>query len=451
MNQETKVGFFLLAAISAILASILMLGNIKLFSRQTKYFIEFADVEALPPKAGVKIAGVEIGKVQKVSLVNGRALVTIRIAPDISLHDDATGRIGSTGVIGTRFVELFPGSVSRPVLPPESILRGENASSLNQMIAKISALFEEDEKHGNAVDNLKATLAHIRNVASSLDSSVGQRSEDLNDIVSNIKDLTESAKVFTAHLEEISTERKEDVKLALQKFKDVSVKLDTILAKIQSGEGTIGTLVNDEQTATDVKEAVSSIKETAQSAKKVLGRFTMVHTYWNYRLRYDTRDDEARSDVGITFVPVPGKYYSLAVTNVGEVPSNEKNTEVERKNRFTATLGADWGPFTGYAGAIRSRGGIGLNIKPFYKKPKWGKRLELNAEAADFNRDRVVNGETLQGTWLAAGAHVALRRWWWVGVRGEDLLDRAAFHIYTNITFRDEDFAYLMGLASIAR
>src|SRR5438045_3673831 len=105
MNQETKVGLFLIATLAAIHTSILFLGKVHLFRRTHNYLVDFANVEALPPKAAVKVAGVEIGKVDKVELVNGRARVTIDINHGVIVHADAKARIGSTGIIGTRFVE----------------------------------------------------------------------------------------------------------------------------------------------------------------------------------------------------------------------------------------------------------------------------------------------------------------------------------------------------------
>lgn len=451
MNQETKVGVFLLMAFGAILTSILFLGNVRLFKRSLTYYVTFKDVEALPPKAAVKVAGVEIGKVSKVALVDGAARVTISINTDVPVYADALARVGSTGIIGTRYIELVPGLQTGSPLPSGSTIKGESAASLNQMISKISGLFEEDPQYGSAVDNLKATLANIRQVSDTLAAALGNHPKDIESIVQNIKELTENAKVFTAHLREISTEKKDDVKIALTKFKEIGEKLDDILGKIHRGEGTIGALVSDEKTANDVKEAVASIKDTAAGAKKVIGRFTMINTYWNYRYRYDFKDEEGKSDLGITFVPRPGKYYAIGVTNLGEPIANEKHLVYERKNRITAVMGADFGPFTGFAGAIRSDAGVGLNFRPLWKNPKWGRRLELTSEAADFNRDRVVNGEKLNKAWVSVGAHVAVQKWLWLGVRAEDVLERAAVMAYTNVIFRDEDLAYLLGFASFAK
>jgi hypothetical protein len=209
--------------------------------------------------------------------------------------------------------------------------------------------------------------------------------------------------------------------------------------------------VSDDKAGKDVKEAVASIKDTANSAKKVLGRFTQINVYWNYRYRYDFRDEESKSDIGLTFVPRPGKFYGFGVTNLGRVPTDEKHTVYERKNRITAVLGKDYGPITGYAGAIRSSGGVGVNVRPLVWLPKWYRRFELNSEISDFSREDVVRGRKLERPLLSAGAHIALNRWLWIGARGEDLLERGRFLAYTNIVFRDEDLAYFFGFASLAR
>ena len=111
MNQETKVGLFLIVAVGAVLGAILFLGNVRLFERTDQYHIDFRDVEALPPKATVKIAGVDVGRVLRIRLVDGRARITLSISPDIALYENAAGRIGSTGVIGTRFVDLGTSSI----------------------------------------------------------------------------------------------------------------------------------------------------------------------------------------------------------------------------------------------------------------------------------------------------------------------------------------------------
>lgn len=451
LSTETRVGLFLMASLAVILVCILTLGNVRFFSRSHRYYVDFTNVEALPPKAAVKVAGVEIGKVRRVSLVEGHARVTIDINPDVAVHTDAHAKVDSTGIIGTKFVNLFPGTEMAAKLESGAAIQGIDTISLNDMVEKLGGLFNPDPQYGNAVDNLKETIANIRNVSRSLNVAMGNHAKEMEEIVMNIRDLSANIKVVSAHLKEITTDNKDDIRVMVEKFRGVGEKLDALLAKVSRGEGTIGALMTDEKTEKEVKEAVTSIKDTAASAKKVMGRFTMIHTYWDYRLRYDSRDSQARSDLGIKFIPSPGKFYAIGVTNLGEVPSDEKHTQYERKNRFTAVLGHDLGPFTGYAGAISSRGGVGLDFRPLFMNPKWNRRVELGLEASDFGRDDVINGERFTKTLVSANAHVAVTQWLWFGVRAQDVLERAAFQSYLNIIFSDKDLPYFFGFATLSR
>ena len=153
----------------------------------------------------------------------------------------------------------------------------------------------------------------------------------------------------------------------------------------------------------------------------------------------------------IKFVPRPGKFYAVGATNLGERPDNEKATQFERKNRIMAVLGQDWGPFTGYAGVIRSRGGGGINFRPFWFNKNLNRRFELKLEASDFDREKVVQNRLLDEPWMAVGASFALTRWLWIGARFEDILERSDFMANFNIIFRDEDFSYLFGWASVSK
>jgi len=451
MNQETKVGIFLISAIAAMLGAIIFLGDVQVFARRPSYFVDFDDVEALPPKAAVKISGVEVGKVKKVSLNENRARVTIGVDAEIFIYKNATASVGSTGIIGTRYINLDPGTPDNARLKAGDILEGVKGGSINGAMDRIATLFDHDKKYGDAIDNLKATMFNIRRVSESLNVALGNHDRELEEIVYNVRDLTNNLKAFTGDLADISGEKKQDLKVVIDNLKNITTKLDVVMTKISKGEGTIGALVNDEETAKNVKSAVASINDTAKSAKSVFGRITSIDTYWDYRYRYSSEDDEGRSDGGIYFVPRKGKFYYLGVSNMGVVPENEKHTEFERKNRFNGLIGASLGPLTGFAGVMRARGGVGMKFRPLWKLKDWSDKFELTAEAMDFSRERTVNGQLLDRAFVAAGAQFALTRWLWVGVRGEDLLERSDLQSYVNIVLKDEDLTYLLGLAAVAR
>jgi len=85
-----------------------------------------ADVQNLQPKAPVRIAGVEVGKVKKVEPVPDSAAgeVTMELKKQaLPIHRDATLKVRPRIFLeGNYFVDLKPGSPSAPVLADKSVL-----------------------------------------------------------------------------------------------------------------------------------------------------------------------------------------------------------------------------------------------------------------------------------------------------------------------------------------
>src|SRR5262245_39246813 len=97
--------------------SILMLGDIH-FRPQNYFNATFNNIEGITNKSPVKIFGVEVGTVKEVELENGRARITIALRKGIPVYKNASIRIRSTGIIGSKFIALDPGK-SEPDIPEE--------------------------------------------------------------------------------------------------------------------------------------------------------------------------------------------------------------------------------------------------------------------------------------------------------------------------------------------
>lgn len=455
VNVETKVGMFALSGVAVFAAIILSLGDIS-FQRSFPARVAFDNAEGLPVNGSVKVAGVEVGKISKIELENQRALVTLKMNKGIKVHTDARARVASTGLIGSKYLDMDLGGPEAPVLTEKDVIEGDKTFTFDEVMTKLGEFFRDDPVHGNASDNLKTSIANLRRVSDSLAAAMGDQKQEMVEIVRNVRDLSASAKNVAGHLEEITSGHKEDVKVALAKIRSVSERLDSILADVQSGKGILGKLVGDEDMGKDLKQTMSSVKDAAKDAQSVMGRIARVEVFWDYRQRYDFDDDRWRVDGGLKFVPRPGigKFYYLGGNNLGKrADRRDLGNDLERRNTITAVMGRDWTYLTGYAGVIRSAGGVGTKIRPLPAGMKGRDRFELEAEAYDFSRDEVVQGVPLEGPVYNVGARV---RVWdkpsvWLGAQVEDAGERKNLNANFNVNFKDEDIAYLLGLAGLAR
>ncbi len=129
------------------------------------------------------------------------------------------------------------------------------------------------------------------------------------------------------------------------------------------------------------------------------------------------------------------------MNNLAEKEDSDYDDGDQKINSFSAQIGKRIGRFTFYGGMIRSTGGLGINYYPF-----GGDNIILNTEAFDFTRER--DQETK--AWVNVGGKVKLTDWWYLGINGEDILEQKTINTTINLTFDDEDLAYLLGLAGLS-
>ncbi|NIR15472.1 MAG: MCE family protein, partial [Desulfobacterales bacterium] len=59
--------------------------------------------------SSVQIAGVEVGRVKKITLEDYQAEIVIQLSQDVEIQEDAIAAIKTKGLIGEKYVEITPG------------------------------------------------------------------------------------------------------------------------------------------------------------------------------------------------------------------------------------------------------------------------------------------------------------------------------------------------------
>lgn len=452
LSIETKVGLFSLSGLFVFALGIIVLGDFQ-FHGTYPLYIYFDNALGLPEKGPVKVAGVEVGQVERIDLERQRARVKVRVRKDIAVHQGTKAQVASTGFIGSKYLELTLGDLAAPVLAPGDSFEGTPTFTFDDVMSKLGAFLKDDPNQGDVADNLRVTVANFRRVSQALADSIGTQQAELTEIVQNIRDVSAHAKYVAADLREITGERKEDIKIALEKFRSISERLDQITERVQNGEGLLGRLVNDPELGKNLDQTMANVNKATSDIKSFTGRIAAIQVYWDYRQRFDVEDGRWHPDAGIKVVPRPGKYYYLGGNNLGEREDRTvEGNDVERKNRVTAVMGYDFGPVTLYGGLVRSRGGGGVKIRPLPASNTWNRRVELEAEAYDFGRDEAYQGFTFDKPVYNAGARVKIvEPWLWLGAQVEDIAVRRNLNLNANVLFRDEDFAFLLAFIGLAR
>jgi len=436
MKKEFIVGLFLFLGLLVFGISIFIIKDIRL-QKGYRLNLYFDDIGNLAERAWVRMRGVKIGRVEKIGIFNDKAKVVVWIDSKIKLYKTAKAKISSTGVLGVKYIEIVQGEPTT-----EFLKDGDNLYETESVVSIDDALSQ-------GIDSLKqfgdvlSELSKEKNLGKKLSdifSNLEELSKKINNVVDEqqVKKTIKNIEIAGENINQFLSETKQDVKSAVLTLKNVSEKIDKMVENISSTQTIVGQIISDKESAEKFAQTISSLKLVAEKADKTLNRINMFTTYWDYRFRYDTENNVAKNDVGIEIYPKKTKFYYLAVNNI----SSEDTSLNEQYNTVSIGIGGIfYERFSVYGGLIRSYGGMGIKLFPLGYRSKL---LEFGLEAYNFSKSR-------SAPQLDLSAKLKLTKWLYLGTRFEDVAKENSINTMVNVSFEDEDIAYLLGLIGLTR
>ena len=444
MSNELRLGIFVTIGIFAILLTIMLLGN---YSLTSKFILNsyFDNTAGLPKKAKVKIAGVNVGNIKDIVLENGKAKVILVIDRNIKIYSNASAKIVSMGIIGTKYIDINPGTSTNKLLEHGGTINTSTEKSLEEMVEdatqKINVLLANacEGLNKKFFQNLYDTVENLKKV-----------SENISNKEKQISQIIENFNNFSANLQEITSKNKDDIRDIVIQLKTVSEKIDTIINKINSGNGTIATLINDEQMSKNIKETVSEVKVTVDQLQNLVNKTKKLEIDWEYMGRFDTKAEKFRNDFGIRFRPNNHKFYYHGISNIGNYSNEDNEFERNNLNKIDALMGFRSENLEVYGGVMRSKGGVGFGWSPF-NKIYANKRILYFDDKAIFRTETAKkNDHDRDKPNVIIGARLGIFSWLYAGVQIEDTLTRTSITPYIKLKVTDDDIAGLFGVVGIA-
>jgi phospholipid/cholesterol/gamma-HCH transport system substrate-binding protein len=115
------------------------LGKMELFNVEGyELSARFISVSGLRNGADIEIAGVKVGRVSNVFLEqeHGVAIVRLRLPNNIIISDDSTASIKTSGLIGDKYISIYPGGSDRKLKDGDYITDTQSAVDIEELISK---------------------------------------------------------------------------------------------------------------------------------------------------------------------------------------------------------------------------------------------------------------------------------------------------------------------------
>ena len=278
---ETRLGiFFALALVVAVLL-LEMVGAMDWFKGGYKINATFKTSQELKRGDFVKMAGVEIGRVDGIELENGRAKVSMKIQAKYEIKTDAKAAIKFTGLMGQNFVSIEGGGTGAPAIQSGSLDTIEQPD--------LSVLMSKLEGVATGVENLTKSFStdNLSSLMGPLTDFVKQNSAPLTAVIGNMKVVSENIAqgrgtvgrlVMDDALYLAAYAAVTNLQVATGDIKNLTTQADGMIVQVRgiidginSGQGTLGKLTKDETLYLETTTAMTNLREILQKMNQGQG------------------------------------------------------------------------------------------------------------------------------------------------------------------------------------
>ncbi|MGH9366948.1 MAG: MlaD family protein [Thermoanaerobaculia bacterium] len=481
MNTAAKVGAFFLVVL--VLAALLVwrIEDIRIGRGKPRTLqAEFRDVAGLDEKSTVRVAGVRVGKVGRIQVDarTGKAIVELEIDPGVELRQGASPQVANLGLLGEKYIELYPGPAGGPPLPDGAVLQGDVpvtfdeitrlARDIEVQVRDISTNLNQSLGGPEGEERLRTIVENVRIITDDLRVLVSSNRVDVDSTIENFKEFSAMMTKLVDRVDRLVAANQDNVTEGIASIRDISKKLETttdnlnqITGKIESGQGTIGKLVQSEETHQNLNDALKEVKEGVKGLNTALGAVYRTRFDFGLRSEYLTSSSDAKGYFTLDIMPPESpRFYRLELatqpigrrvetTSIDRITFPDGHTEVvtTEKTEFrdelaiTALFGWRWKDWILRGGLIESRGGAGIDYTTLKN------RLKFSADLWDFDRaaDFAPHAKVTTRFYFSPSVYV-MGGW-------DDFLNTSrkadSLFIGAGLRWTDDDVKYLLGAVPV--
>ena len=319
--RDVRVGLFIVGAIGVLIFIVLNAsGDISPFSKKLHLRARFANGDGLRPGSEVRLAGVRIGKVDKVQLLSpsGDAPAQVEAAMSIDseidgkpaaelIRTDSRATLGSPSLLGSdKLINVAPGTTAAEPVPEDYLLQlGKEAGSmealtssgndllvqLNELSKQITAIAERVNRGEGTLgrfvndeafyNNLNATIRDTQSLIRQIQLGEGTAGKLVNDpaLYNNLNEISLQLRAIASDLNAgrgtagrllKDDALYEEARGTIARLNNSVDEINGMVADLRAGKGTAGKLLTDEAIYNDARSAIARVNTAAERLDSVV-------------------------------------------------------------------------------------------------------------------------------------------------------------------------------------
>lgn len=317
ISREVKTGILVILGVILFIFGFNYLKGQNLLDSSRVFYTTYNNVEGLVPSTPVTINGLSVGKVVKIAFKgdgSGKLQVKLLVDSEFEFSKNSKAQLYETGLIGGKSIAIVPAFDGAEIAKENDVLQGTVKPGLTDLVnQRLTPLQEKieimmvgaDSLLSNLNDvfndktkaNLRASVTGLNDViqnfkktSSSLNSLIANNEDKLNNTLTNVDKMSSNLSKTTEDLANA------DLKKTIASLEATISNFNSIGAKIENGEGSIGKLLQDEGLYNNLEGASLQLEQLLEDMKLNPKRYVHFSLFGKKPKQYDADGNEIKNN-----------------------------------------------------------------------------------------------------------------------------------------------------------
>ena len=308
-KPEIKTALLVILGISLFIFGFSFLKRSSIFENNKIVHTIYDEVEGLVVGAKVTINGLVIGNVSMIDFLPGstKIVVSMRIDKDLNFSPNSKAVFYEAGLIGGKAISIEPVFDSKNIIKSNDTIASDVKPGLTELINRqIAPLQEKIESMLTSVDSLFSGVSNVLNyeTQNNLKNTLENLSQSVNNINMSSEALIEvidenrsalnisfkNAANATKNINELTDSlSKIDFTNTFNKLSESLNNINTILSKVENGEGTLGKFINSEELYQNLSQSSKELEELLSDLKANPSRYVQFSLFGKKQKPYQPK------------------------------------------------------------------------------------------------------------------------------------------------------------------
>lgn len=281
LSKEFKIGVVVVLAVAALIWGLSFLKGSNLFSHKYYLYAVYPKIEGLIPASPLLIKGYKIGQVKTTQLIKKdgkpQVLVTFLLTEDVEIPKGSVAKAVSSDLLGSKAVEIefsestefvkngdtlvaaaeinLQSAVNAQIAPLKA--KAENLiGSIDSVMTVVNAILNTKTRENldKSFESVRKAILTLEQTAYKLDDLVGSEKVKISSILTHLNGITANLDKNGQKIDNILTNfsnmsdslAKAELASAINNTDKSMQQLNTLLANINAGQGTLGKLAKND-------------------------------------------------------------------------------------------------------------------------------------------------------------------------------------------------------------